>query len=158
MSPPPGIPGIPRNSGPVDDALPTVDWAAILPPQVRLQVRLLVLFGSRARGQARARSDWDLGVLFHGADRHGADLLPDAREELRVQLILPLARALRVPREAIDLIDLVDLDTCLPLLAWLSAQGKPLYEEVPGIFACFQRTMAQRQLVGGGGIFEGNLG
>jgi predicted nucleotidyltransferase len=131
----------------VDEALPMVDWTAILPPQVRL----LVLFGSRVRGTARARSDWDLGVLLQVAD-----LPPEGREGLWVQLIPCLAQALRVPREAIDL---VDLDICPPLLAGLAAQGKPLYEEVPGIFDCFQRNMAQRaNLPGWGGIFEGNLG
>ena len=54
-------------------------------------LRLLVLFGSQARGEARPDSDWDLGYLA------GAGFDPDA-------LLLDL-----VTRLGTDRVDLVDL-------------------------------------------------
>ncbi len=57
-------------------------------------LRLLVLFGSRARGDARAGSDWDFGFLADAgfdADRLMADIVRQLRSE-RIDLV-DLARA-----------------------------------------------------------------
>jgi len=54
-------------------------------------LRLLLLFGSRARGDATARSDWDLGYLAEA----GLD-----REALLADLVVALGS------EAVDLVDL----------------------------------------------------
>lgn len=74
-------------------------------------LRLLVLFGSRARGEARPASDWDFGYL---ADE-GFD--PDA-------LLADLITRLNTEH-----VDLVDLERANGLLRYnAAAEGKPLYE------------------------------
>jgi len=86
---------------------------------------LLVLFGSRARGEARPDSDWDFGYL---ADERfdPLDLLP------------PLVAALGTDR-----IDLVDLRRAGALLRFRAARdGRPIFEARPGRFEEFQLEAA----------------
>ena len=83
-------------------------------------LRLLLLFGSRARGDAREQSDWDLGYL---ADE-GFDA--DA-------LLLDLVNAL-----ATDRTDLVDLARAGAQIRFRAARdGRVLYEAAPGLFSKF---------------------
>lgn len=83
-------------------------------------LRLLVLFGSRARGDAQAQSDWDLGYLA----REG--FAPDV-------LLLDLVHAL-----ATDRIDLVDLGRAGAQVRFRAARdGRLLHEAEPGIFGRF---------------------
>ena len=83
-------------------------------------LRLLVLFGSRARGDARSTSDWDLGYLA------GAGFDPDA-------LLLALVTALNTER-----IDLVDLEHAGAVLRYRAARdGRPLVSAEPGAFERF---------------------
>jgi predicted nucleotidyltransferase len=84
------------------------------------KLRLLLLFGSRARGDARERSDWDLGYL---ADE-GLD--PDA-------LALDLVTALGTDR--IDLVDLARAGAQIRFRA--AGDGRVLYEAQPGLFGKF---------------------
>jgi predicted nucleotidyltransferase len=84
------------------------------------KLRLLVLFGSRARGDARERSDWDLGYL---ADE-GFD--PDA-------LALDLVTALGTDR--IDLVDLARAGAQIRFRA--AGDGRVLYEADVGLFNGF---------------------
>ena len=81
-------------------------------------LRLLVLFGSRARGEATARSDWDLGYLGGPPlDRDGllADLVVAAGTEA---------------------IDLVDLDRAGGLVRFRAARDAVvLFEAGDGSFA-----------------------
>lgn len=81
------------------------------------KLRLLLLFGSRARGDARELSDWDLGYL---ADE-GFD--PDA-------LALDVVTALGSDR--IDLVDLARAGAQVRFRA--SGDGRVLYEAEPGLF------------------------
>ena len=67
-------------------------------------LRALLLFGSRARGDAAPNADWDLGYL--------ADARFDA-----VALVADLVRLLRTDR-----IDLVDLSTASGLLRFRAAR------------------------------------
>ena len=91
------------------------------------QLRLVVLFGSVARGRATPRSDVDLGVLADGA----CDL--DA-------LYVSLAPVLKSDR-----LDLVDLRRAGPILAFAVARdGAPLFEGEPGTWRQFQ-SLAQRR-------------
>ena len=84
------------------------------------RLRLLILFGSRARGDAHGRSDWDLGYLA----RHGMDA--DA-------LLLSLVRALGTDR-----VDLVDLARAGAQVRFRAARdGRALYEAQPGLFGKF---------------------
>ena len=83
-------------------------------------LQLLVLFGSRARGEATARSDWDLGYLGEPSlDRDGllADLVAAAGTEA---------------------IDLVDLDRAGGLVRFRAARDAVvLFEAGDGTFARF---------------------
>lgn len=89
-------------------------------------VRLLVLHGSRARGEAGPRSDWDLGYL---ADP-GADL--DA-------LAVAITSTLRSDR-----VDLVDLATASALLRYRTARdGVALLEREPNTFLRFRLEVTQ---------------
>ncbi|HVR96130.1 MAG TPA: nucleotidyltransferase domain-containing protein [Thermoanaerobaculia bacterium] len=81
---------------------------------------LLVLFGSRARGDVHPDSDWDFGYLAAS----GFD--PD---DLLARLVLLL--------EA-DKVDLVDLSRANGLLCFRAAsEGRPVFEAVPGTFNRF---------------------
>jgi predicted nucleotidyltransferase len=75
------------------------------------QLRLLVLFGSRARGDHRADSDWDFGYLA------GAGLDPAA---LHADLVTALGT---------EAVDLVDLDRASGLLRFRAARdGERLHD------------------------------
>ncbi len=83
-------------------------------------LRLLVLFGSRARGDASRTGDWDFGYLA------GPEFDPD-------RLLADLAGAL-----ATDRIDLVDLARAGGQLRFRAARdGRVLYEPQPGAFGRF---------------------
>lgn len=82
-------------------------------------LELLVLFGSRARGDATARSDWDLGYLGT-IDADG--------------LLLALVEATGTER-----IDLVDLARASGLIRYRAARdGRALFERHAGSFERFQ--------------------
>ena len=84
------------------------------------KLRLLLLFGSRARADAHERSDWDLGYLAE----EGFD--PDA-------LLLDLVNALGTER-----IDLVDLARAGGQVRFRAAgDGRVIHEARPGIFDKF---------------------
>jgi predicted nucleotidyltransferase len=95
--------------------------------RVMPDLRLLVLFGSLARGRARSESDIDVAVQCDGP----ADL--DA---------LYLAMA---PRFGTDRLDLVDIRRAGPILAMAVARtGRPLFEREPGAFREFQSLASRR--------------
>jgi predicted nucleotidyltransferase len=84
-------------------------------------LRLLLLHGSRARGQAHSRSDWDLAYV--------ADSSLDP-EELRAALGGHLDT---------DAVDLADLETAGALLRYRVARdGVLLFETKPGTFEAFR--------------------
>jgi len=83
-------------------------------------LRLLLLFGSRARGDAQERSDWDLGYLANP----GLD--PDA-------LLLDLVNALGTER--VDLVDLARAGAQVRFRA--AGEGRVLHEAEPGVFSKF---------------------
>lgn len=91
----------------------------------RYGLELVVIFGSRARGQARETSDCDVGVLR----RKG--IVP-ARDFL--QLAYQLSQALSLGN-----VDLVDLRRASPLLRYeVSRWGKPVHQAEPSVFARFR--------------------
>jgi predicted nucleotidyltransferase len=91
----------------------------------RAGVDLLVLFGSRARGEERRDSDWDLAYRVGKDARESFD--PDA-------LLADLVGAL-----GSDRIDLVDLSRGSALLRFrVAAEGKPVYQAAPDAFREFQ--------------------
>jgi len=91
----------------------------------RPEVRLVVLFGSRAAGRGRPESDVDLGVIATGNV-----------SELAVEAIRLLGT---------DRVDWVDLARATPLLAMAVAKGgRSLYEREPGAFASFVSLALRR--------------
>ena len=99
--------------------------APALEPVLRLAretpgLRLLVLFGSRARGDVYERSDWDLGYLA------GPELDLDA---FRVEATHHLKT---------DDVDLVDLDRANGVLRFrVASEAQVLFEADPDAFADF---------------------
>ena len=99
----------------MDRALEQARAAAARHPHLRL----LLLFGSRARGSARPESDWDFAYL----DDDGLDMLA-----LRADLVEGLNS---------DRIDVADLSRSGGLLRYRAARdGRLLFERAPG---CFDR-------------------
>ena len=95
--------------------------------------RLLILFGSRARGDNDPRSDWDIAFLRN--PDHGTNTsfqwLPGA------DLLQTLSECGQIP---CDRIDLIDMSTCSEMLAHFVAQeGQLIYERKPGEFERFRQ-------------------
>jgi len=89
-------------------------------------LRLLVLFGSRARGDAAPYADWDFGFLAEGS----LDTL---------SLMAALAEAI-----GSEHLDLVDLARASGLLRYRAARdGVLVYEAQPGIFDGFRIAAAR---------------
>lgn len=92
-------------------AVPALADAAGMTPGLRL----LVLFGSRGRGEATDRSDWDLGYL--------------GTQDLDVSALLGML----VTRLGTDHVDLVDLERASGLLRYRAARdGHAVFEASAG--------------------------
>ena len=102
------------------------------PVAIPVDLKVVILFGSQTKGSASPSSDWDLGVLF----------MPGIKDPLRdCRMDLPLAQALGVNSDAIDVFD---LERASDLLQGVVAQGGlPLFERQDGSFASFA-TRAHR--------------
>lgn len=92
-------------------------------------LKLLILFGSRARGEHKPDSDWDFAVLYEErSDRK------DISSLLKIYTLLE--QALEIPD---DKIDVVDLKECSPILAhYVARDGQLLYERETGLFEVFK--------------------
>jgi len=89
-------------------------------------LQLLVLFGSRARGDASAQADWDFGYVADGS----ADVLA---------LVAALAAIVGTER-----VDVVDLGRASGLLRFRAARdGVLVYESAPGVFDRFRFEAAR---------------
>jgi predicted nucleotidyltransferase len=98
------------------------DIADVLPA-----LRLIVVFGSRVRGRARAGSDVDVAVLTDGP------------------VDLDAAYMALAPRLRANGLDLVDLNRAGPLLAFeVARHGRLLFERAPGEFRQFQSLAFRR--------------
>jgi uncharacterized protein len=121
----------------------TIDNIKSKIPQLLEQVpylKLLILFGSRARGDNYEDSDWDFAILFDenlrqryelgGGDRY--------RSWILLQQLFDLGD---------DEMDWIDLKGASELLAHTIARdGVVLYEHEPGLFAEFrQKTLLGKQ-------------
>jgi predicted nucleotidyltransferase len=102
--------------------MPLLNQLRDLAPRLPEEVRLLVLFGSTARGKAGPRSDVDLGVLL---DPYSA--------ALRFKVDAMLGRA--AGRE----VDTVLLDDAPPLLRFeITKDGVLLFEREEGLWTRFK--------------------
>jgi predicted nucleotidyltransferase len=92
-------------------------------------LKLLILFGSRARGEHRPDSDWDFAVLYEERSAQ-----KDISSLLKIYTLLE--QALEIPE---DKIDVIDLKECSPILAhYVARDGQLLYERETGIFEGFK--------------------
>ena len=93
-------------------------------------LQMLILFGSRARGEHRPDSDWDFAVLYgERSDRK------DISSLLKIYTLLE--QAFEIPD---DKIDVVDLKECSPILAhYVARDGQLLYERETGLFEGFKQ-------------------
>jgi predicted nucleotidyltransferase len=104
----------------------SVDHSAIGEAAQKAGMRMLVLFGSRVRGQVHAHSDWDFGFL--AGEHADADRLRCALSEI-------------VGTDAIDLVNLARGSALLRMQ--VANEGKLFFESVPGTFLQFQDETAR---------------
>ncbi|WP_130756401.1 type VII toxin-antitoxin system MntA family adenylyltransferase antitoxin [Microcystis aeruginosa] len=98
-------------------------------PQAMQDLKLLILFGSRARGEHKPDSDWDFAVLYEERSAQ-----KDISSLLKIYTLLE--QALEIPD---DKIDVVDLKECSPILAhYVARDGQLLYERETGLFEVFK--------------------
>jgi len=104
-------------------------------PQVLEQVpylKLLVLFGSRARGDHKADSDWDFAALYDQALRQQYE--KGGWDCYRGWVVLE--QALKLSED----IDFIVLNDCSDILAHTVArEGKVIYEKTPREFEAFRQ-------------------
>lgn len=99
-------------------------------------LQMLILFGSRARGNSHAKSDWDFAVLYD-SKTWGSPITPNPNRLLIYYEVLETLH--QVFQINMDNIDLVTLNQCSPLLGFEVAKyGQLLYEQQPGEFIDFQ--------------------
>lgn len=97
-------------------------------------LKMLVLFGSRARGDNQENSDWDFAVLYD----------EELREPILKQNAWRWLEAFHILGEIFGLnddnMDIVELNRCSPLIAhYVARDGKVIYEQTLGEFENFQR-------------------
>jgi predicted nucleotidyltransferase len=96
-------------------------------------LKMLVLFGSRARGDTHAKSDWDFAVTY---DEKLREESCKDRSFAWFEIPVILEEIFQINS---DQIDVVELNHCSPLIGFhVARDGKVLYEEKPGDFAKFQ--------------------
>ncbi|MEC4982790.1 MAG: nucleotidyltransferase domain-containing protein [Oscillatoria sp. PMC 1068.18] len=101
-------------------------------PQVIPYLKLLVLFGSRARGDNHPNSDWDFAILYD-EELHEQTV----KGFSRLELYSILADILEV---STDKIDIVEINNCSTLVAhYIARDGKLLYEKETGLFDDFSQ-------------------
>lgn len=94
-------------------------------------MELVLLFGSRARGDATDRSDFDIGIVFEPGRSVGPGELEDVRRALGGG----------------DHLDLINLSTADPLLLRLAAEeGEPRFESQPGVIEEFRLKAHKRYM------------
>jgi uncharacterized protein len=95
-------------------------------------LKLLVLFGSRARGNHRTESDWDFAVLYDQEMRKQYE-----KQGWSFGSELAIQQAFQLPD---DKFDIIDLARCSDEFAHIVARdGQLLYERDPEEFANFRQ-------------------
>ncbi|NJN02600.1 MAG: nucleotidyltransferase domain-containing protein [Leptolyngbyaceae cyanobacterium SL_1_1] len=102
------------------------DWA-----QQHPALKLLILFGSRARGDHDLNSDWDIAFLSDPDPKKISPWIPET------DLLLTLSEHGQIPGGRIDLID---LSTCSDILThFIAHDGQLIYKREPGEFERFRQ-------------------
>lgn len=101
-------------------------------------LKMLVIFGSRGRGEAHKDSDWDSAVLY---DEELAKEQLKGWDWFKIYDVLADAFAI-----SSDVIDVVDLNQCSPLTAHhVARDGQLIYEQEAGLFEKFKRENLMNQ-------------
>ncbi|MEM7769825.1 MAG: nucleotidyltransferase domain-containing protein [Cyanobacteria bacterium P01_A01_bin.37] len=106
-------------------------------------LKLLILFGSRARGDHDCDSDWDIAFLREPKPENPSAWFPGA------DLLLTLSEHAQIPGDSRSerlrqRLELIDLSTCSDILAHFVAQeGQSIYEREPGEFERLRSAIAQ---------------
>ncbi len=96
----------------------------------RHHVRLAVLFGSRAEGEALSGSDWDLAFWFKETDLQSVE---QGAAVIKRRLVKDLCSLLQTSQ-----LDVIILNRASPFLKYqVARKGKPLYQESKDTFASF---------------------
>ena len=96
-------------------------------------LKMLVLFGSRARGDTHAKSDWDFAALYDRQQREA--LIKDPFAWFGVPDLVGEVFGI-----CGDNVDVVELNRCTPLIAhFVARDGKLLYERETGEFEKFRQ-------------------
>lgn len=102
-------------------------------PKVIPYIKILVLFGSQAKGISHQKSDWDFAVF---TDQEEKQQYISQRNFGWLEIPIKLSEIFDLDP---DLIDVVEMNHCSPLLGFQVARdGKLLYERTPGDFIKFQ--------------------
>ncbi|MEG5014713.1 MULTISPECIES: type VII toxin-antitoxin system MntA family adenylyltransferase antitoxin [unclassified Microcoleus] len=114
--------------------------ASQLPEQIPY-LKMLVLFGSRARGDTHAKSDWDFAALY---DEKLREESCNNRGFAWFEVPGILGEAFSINS---DEIDVVELNRCSPLIAnFIAHDGKLIYEQESGQFEQFVKTHLMNEL------------
>jgi len=102
-------------------------FASQIPTKIP-SLEMLIIFGSRARGNTHVNSDWDFAILYNQQQQI-------ENRYLSLEVYGILSDVLRLSGE----IDVINLSSCSPLIAHAVARdGKVLYEKTSGLFDSFQ--------------------
>jgi predicted nucleotidyltransferase len=96
-------------------------------------LQLLVLFGSRARGDHNDESDWDFAALYADQEQNSRKLL-SADPHIVTHLVL--ADIFNLPDHQVDVVNLTQVSTLMS--HFIAQDGKLIYECEPEIFSKFQ--------------------
>jgi predicted nucleotidyltransferase len=108
--------------------------ASQLPEQIPY-LKMLILFGSRARGDTHPKSDWDFAALY---DMELREESCKDRGFAWFEVPVILGEAFRLNS---DEIDVVELNRCSPLIDhFIARDGILIYEKEPGEFEKFTET------------------
>ncbi|BAY99306.1 DNA polymerase beta domain protein region [Tolypothrix tenuis PCC 7101] len=123
----------------MQDHTPTIaelqELASQLPEKISY-LKMLVLFGSRATGNANAKSDWDFAVL---CDEEQREAYIKNNISGLFELPMLLGEVLKINA---DHIDIVELNHCAELIAhFVARDGKVLYESESEGFEKFKQKV-----------------
>ncbi|MFB2982023.1 nucleotidyltransferase domain-containing protein [Microseira sp. BLCC-F43] len=117
--------------------LSLADLKALSPklPEKIPYLKMLVLFGSRARGDTHAKSDWDFAAIYDEEKRK--DCIGD-NGWAWFEVPQGLGEVFKINS---DEIDVVELNRCSSLIAhFVARDGKLIYESEPGEFDKFKQN------------------
>jgi uncharacterized protein len=117
-------------------SIPELQEFALQLPEKIPYLKMLILFGSRATGNANVKSDWDFAVLCDEEQRQAY-----TKDNISGWFELPMLIG-EVLKVNSDHIDIVELNHCSELIAhFVARDGKMLYEDEAEEFQKFKQKV-----------------